>query len=181
MILSKKDKELLVIKLLNEGLKYKDVAKQAHVSPSDISKIKRKITGEETETEKSLSLTSKSFQLFLEKKSLVEVAILLDISKDETIKVYSDFLALHNVGKVAEILIKYIKNLPAFLKWFNYIKETKTTKSEVARAIENIKQMDTLTQKKEQLEKEIKSIEEERNSCLRHYEYIKREINREIN
>lgn len=50
------------------------------------------------EKEKSLSMPSKAFQLFLEKKGLVEVAISLEISKDETIKVYSDFLALHNLG-----------------------------------------------------------------------------------
>jgi transposase len=66
MILSKKEKEETVIKLLNDGLKFKDIAKQLHISLSDISKIKRKITGEETE--KPLSMPSKAFQLFLEKK-----------------------------------------------------------------------------------------------------------------
>jgi hypothetical protein len=80
MILRNMEKEELVIKLLNECLKYKDITKQAHVSLSDISKIKRKITCEEIE--KPLSIPSKSFQLFSKRKSLVEVAICLDISKD---------------------------------------------------------------------------------------------------
>jgi hypothetical protein len=71
-----------------------------------------------------LSLTSKAFHLFLKKKSLVEVAIILNIQKDEVIKAYSDFLVLHNMGKVARILKDNIKNLSIFLKWFNYIKKT---------------------------------------------------------
>ncbi len=31
MILNRKDKEELVIKLLNEGIDYKEIAKQAHI------------------------------------------------------------------------------------------------------------------------------------------------------
>jgi hypothetical protein len=128
MILGKKEKEEQVIKLLNEGFKFKDIAKQVHISLSDISKIKRKITGEEVEKENPLSLPSKAYQLFLEKKTLVEVAIMLDISKDETIKIYSDFLALHNMGKVATILKEHLNSLPVFLKWFNHIKQNKIRK-----------------------------------------------------
>jgi hypothetical protein len=90
-----------------------------------------------------LSLTSKAFQLFLEKKSLVEVAIILNIQKDEVIKVYSDFLVLHNMGKVAIILKDNIKNLSIFLKWFNYIKKNNARKSDLQKAIENINQIDT--------------------------------------
>ena len=151
MILSKKEKEETVIKLLNDGLKFKDIAKQLHISSSDISKIKRKITGEETE--KPLSMPSKAFQLFLEKKSLVEVAIILDISKDEILKIYSDFLALHNMGKVAAILKDNIKNLSVFVRWFNYIKENNVKKSDVDNAVANIINIKSLTQQKENLEK----------------------------
>lgn len=179
MILSKREKEELVIKLLNEGLKYKDIAKQAHVSLSDISKIKRKITGEEIE--KPLSVPSKAFQLFLEKKNLVEVAIMLDISKDDTMKIYSDFLVLHNMAKVATILKENINNLSVFLKWFNCIKVNNIRKSDISKAIENIRQIDALTHKKENLQKEVQLIEDETKSSLRHYEYVKREINSEIN
>jgi len=116
MILSKKEKEEQIVKLLYDGVKFKDIAKELHVSLSDISKIKRKITGEESEKEKTLSLTSKAFHLFLEKKSLVEVAIILNITKDEVIKVYSDFLVLHNMRKVAIILKYKVKKLSIFIK-----------------------------------------------------------------
>ena len=178
MILNKKEKEETVIKLLNDGLRFKDIAKQVHVSLSDISKIKRKMTGEEIEKEKPLSLTSKAFQLFLEKKRLVEVAIILDISKDETIKVYSDFLALHNMGRVANILKENIKNLSVFIKWFNYIKEKNVRKSDVDIAVANIMDIKSLTQQTANLEKEIQEIQEERLCYLKDFENIKREYYR---
>jgi uncharacterized protein YerC len=60
MILSKQEKEAMVVKLLNEGLTYKDISNHIHISLSNISKIKRKITGEEIEKEKPLSIHSQT-------------------------------------------------------------------------------------------------------------------------
>jgi hypothetical protein len=121
MILSKKEKEERVIKLLNDGLRFKDIAKQAHVSLSDISKIKRKITGEETPKElPQLSIASQSFQLFLDGKSLVKVAIILDISKDEVIHRYLDYLISKNMKDVVAILQEYKNNLSSFVPIFVY-------------------------------------------------------------
>jgi hypothetical protein len=88
---------------------------------------------------------------------------------------------LHNMGKVAAILKDNIKNLSVFVRWFNYIKENNVKKSDVDNAVANIINIKSLTQQKENLEKEVLSIQDERDQCLRHYEYIKREINREIN
>src|SRR4051794_20780527 len=105
MILSKREKEDMVTKLLNEGLRFKDIAKRAHISLSDISKIKRRVTGEATEVkEKSLSIASQTFQLFKEGNSLGDIAITLDISKDEVIQNYLDYLTLKNMKEVAFIL-----------------------------------------------------------------------------
>jgi transcriptional regulator len=86
LILNNKEKDELIIKLLNEGLSFKDIAKRVHVSLSDISKIKRKITGEEIEKERRpLSIHSQALQLFKEGNSLIDVAIFLDLPKDEVI------------------------------------------------------------------------------------------------
>ena len=49
MILNRQQKENLVIDLLNQGVSYPQIAKQAHVSFSDIKKIRMKATGEASE------------------------------------------------------------------------------------------------------------------------------------
>jgi hypothetical protein len=139
MILSKREKEDMVTKLLNEGLRFRDIAKQVHVSLSDISKIKRKITGEEgIEKEKPLlSIPSQAFQLFKEGKSLIDVAILLDLSKDNVIQNYLDYLTLKNMGKVAFILQEYKNNLSTFRSLFNYLKKNNIRWVDAKRAIDN--------------------------------------------
>jgi transposase len=138
MILSKREKEELVIKLLNEGLRFKDIAKRVHISLSDISKIKRKITDEVTEEkEKSLSIASQAFQLFKEGNSLVDVAIALDISKDEVIQNYLDYLTLKNMKEVAVILQEHKNELSTFLKLFNYLRKNNIKWNNVKQAFDN--------------------------------------------
>lgn len=134
----------------------------------------------EWQVPKQLSIPSQAFQLFEEGKILVEVAVILDIPKEEIIKIFLDYLALKNLNRVAVVLKANIKNLSVFIKWFNYINENNVKKSDVDRSIANVMDIKSLTQQKENLEKEIQSIEEERDRCLRHYQYIKREINREL-
>jgi hypothetical protein len=137
MILNKKEKEEIVIKLLNDGITFKEIAKRVHMSLSDISKIKRKITGEEIEKEKLLSIPSQAFQLFKEGKSLIDVAISLDLPKDEVIQNYLDYLTLKNMGKVASILQEHKNNLSIFLKLFNYLKKNNIKWNNIEQTIDN--------------------------------------------
>jgi transposase len=46
LLLSKKEKEKLVIKLANEGKTTREIAKEAHISLKDIGKIIHKVTGD---------------------------------------------------------------------------------------------------------------------------------------
>src|SRR4051794_23158749 len=101
MILSENEKEALVIELLNKGLAVRDIAKQVHVSFSYIQKVKAKITGETDEVDKEkikpLSVPSQAFKLFLEGKSVVQVAIGLDLPTDQALKIHSDYLVLRTM------------------------------------------------------------------------------------
>src|SRR6476646_10773345 len=136
MILSKQEKEEMVIKLLDEGITFKEIAKRVHLSLSDISRIKRKLTGEEIEKSRPpLSMPSQTFQLFKDGKSLIDVAIILDLPKDEVIQNYSDYLTLKNMGKVASILQEYKNNLSTFLSLFNYLKKNNILWMDAKRAI----------------------------------------------
>jgi hypothetical protein len=51
MILNRQQKENMVIDLLNQGISVPQIAKQAHVSFSDIKKIRMKLTGEVSEVQ----------------------------------------------------------------------------------------------------------------------------------
>ena len=50
MILDEQDKEAFVIDLLNKGHMAMEIAKQPHISFTDITKIKMRVTGDMLET-----------------------------------------------------------------------------------------------------------------------------------
>ncbi|MDQ6723465.1 MAG: hypothetical protein M3Z01_04280 [Thermoproteota archaeon] len=92
LLISRKEKEKLVITLAKEGKTIREIAKEVHISLKDIGKIIRKITGDDDIAEKeieeekekqkrikALSVYAQAFQMLKDKKSIVDVAINLDI------------------------------------------------------------------------------------------------------
>jgi transposase len=101
VLISRKEKEKLVIQLAHEGKTTREIAKQVHISLRDIGTIIRKETGDdkkedhiakekqkhdeqqkEKEKQKRLKFLSpyaRSFQMFKDKMPLEDVAIELDL------------------------------------------------------------------------------------------------------
>lgn len=104
MILTRQEKEQLVIKLASEGKPTKKIAQIAHISLGDIGKIIRRFTGEDTDYQnKSPSITSKAFQMFKDNKSRVAVAIALNLEADHVVTLYEDYMQLLNLDKLFTI------------------------------------------------------------------------------
>ena len=100
MLLSKKEKENLVIKLANEGKTTREIARDAHVSLKTIQQILNKVTGDD-EAEKEQKLKGKSeyvqaFKMFKDGLPLAYVAIELDIESSSVLCYYEDYLKLVN-------------------------------------------------------------------------------------
>ena len=103
MILSKREKELLVIKLALEGKSTIQIAEIVHISLKDIGTIKRRYTGEEedeVETDKHLSINSKAFKLLKENNSLVDVAIAINMEAWEVLDRFNEYLQLSSKYKL---------------------------------------------------------------------------------
>src|SRR6476659_3110839 len=113
MLISRKEKEKLVIQLAHEGKTTREIAKHVHISLRDIGTIIRKETGddelattekqkvdefkkekEKQERLKFLSPYAKSFQMFKDRKPLEDVAIELDLDTDTVLFYYKDYLGL---------------------------------------------------------------------------------------
>jgi hypothetical protein len=104
LILTRKEKEGLVIQLALQGKTIRQIAQVAHVSLKDIGTIIRRFTGEETEYQnKDPSLTSKAFQMFKGNKSRVEVAIALNLEADDVVTLFEDYLKLLNFDRLIAI------------------------------------------------------------------------------
>ncbi len=158
MILNKQQKEKMVIELLNQGINVPQIAKQAHVSFSDIKKIRMKSTGDiseepqEDQKKKPLSIPSQAFKLFLEGKSVVKVAIELDLPTDQVLKIHSDYMILQNMERASRVLTENRKNLDAYLGLFDFVNGNNIKVNDLNQAVHLAQNISNLRKEKSQLE-----------------------------
>ena len=145
LLLTRKQKEKLVIKLAKEGKTTREIAKELHISPKDIGKICRKVTGDEDpqieseklERHRNLSDCAKAFRMFMEHKNLPEVIVSLNIDVQTGEAYQYDYLRLMNMNKLVDIYNEIGPDFPIFLQLYNQIKEKGLDKQEIARLIQN--------------------------------------------
>ena len=129
MVLNRRDKELLVIKLHQEGKTIRDIASVAHMSFGDIGKIINRIDGDNddrVEAKIDIKNKSKATQaLFLLScgKRPIEVAVELDLTASEVHDIQEEYWVLNDVYELAFVYSKSKSYLPSFLKLFNCLKE----------------------------------------------------------
>jgi hypothetical protein len=123
--MTRQERERLVLDLYyNQGKTYRQIAKEARISPRDIGVILNKALEEKTEGSKEqqdndkaeqyqekkqrqLSLSSQAYKLFSDRKTPLEVAIALNLKESEATKFYKEYWKLkqlHNLKMVYEEL-----------------------------------------------------------------------------
>ena len=166
MILNRQQKENLVVDLLNQGISFPKIAKQAHVSFSGIKKIRMKATGDVSEEQegdqkkKPLSIPSQAFKLFLEGKSIVQVAIELDLPTDNIMKIHSDYLTLQNRQDIVSILDSNGNNLKGFLEILHHLKENRISIKDVKDIVDIKKEISDLKVERDRLDVDNFNAEE---------------------
>jgi transposase len=143
VLISRKEKENLVIQLAYEGKTTREIAKQVHISLRDIGSIIRKVTEgddaliekekqkkdtEEKEKEKQeqlkfLSSHVQSFQMFKDRKPLEDVAIEFDLDTDTVLYYYEDYLRLLKMGWLVGIYNDLKNDFPIFFCLYKRIKK----------------------------------------------------------
>jgi hypothetical protein len=124
-ILTRQERERLVLDLYNQGKTYREISKEARISPRDIGLILNKVIAEKTkeskeaikqqddnvkqnkQQEQHLSLSAQSYKLFSDRKTPLEVAIALNLRESEATKFYKEYWnlkQLHNLNMVYEEL-----------------------------------------------------------------------------
>jgi hypothetical protein len=125
-VLSKHDKEQLVIKLHQEGKTIRDIASAAHTSFSDIKKIIQSVNREIDDID--LSNKSKSTQalhLFKNGKKPIEVAIELDLPESEVYDLQQEFYALNQLYDLSLVFMELKHDIDPFIALFRILKKSK--------------------------------------------------------
>jgi hypothetical protein len=138
-ILTRQERERLVIVLYNQGKTYREISKAARISPRDIGVILNKAIEEKAEgskeeqdiinsknhnqeNEQRLSISAQAYKLFSDRKTPLEVAIALNLRESEATKFYKDYWKLkqrHNLTLIYEELkgdIEYFLKLQKLSK-----------------------------------------------------------------
>jgi hypothetical protein len=100
-IITRQERERLVLDLYRQGKTYREISKVARISPRDIGAILNKVLEEKTqgkeeqgdaeknqEQQHNMSISSKAYKLFSNRNTPLEVAIALNLRESEATKFY---------------------------------------------------------------------------------------------
>jgi transposase len=141
-ILTRQERERLVLALYNQGKTYREISKEARISPRDIGIILNKVMEEKNaeglkeerqqgnntdaennqEQHQQLSLSTQAYKLFSEGKTPLEVSIALNLNESEATKFYREcwkLKQLHNLNMVYE---EIKDDIASFLKLYKLSK-----------------------------------------------------------
>jgi plasmid maintenance system antidote protein VapI len=134
------EKKNLVIQFHEEGKTQREIAKTAHMSVRDISKIIRKIEG--ISEEKSVEI--QALDLFQQGKKPIEVAVELNLNALKTTKLYKDYLKLEGFHKVVLLYEEINDNLSLLLKLYYAIIQNGIKPNEIVNLIKNSNELANL-------------------------------------
>ncbi|MGH9987271.1 MAG: hypothetical protein ACRD8W_25275 [Nitrososphaeraceae archaeon] len=124
MVLTRSEKEELVLQLYEEGKTIREIAKEVHMSFGPIGNIIRRAAGDSNNGSNDKLTTSKeteALKLFQEGKKPIETAIILDISPDETEDLYLAYLRLVNLHNLVLIYKELKYQLPSLVKLYKIL------------------------------------------------------------
>jgi len=98
--MNRQEKQELVSRLYKEGKTMREIAKEVHMSFSDIGSITKKLNGNLEPKRKEISKESEALKLFRKGKNPVDVAISLDVSASKAAGIYKQFWKLRGLYKL---------------------------------------------------------------------------------
>jgi hypothetical protein len=123
-LLTRQEKEKLVIDLYNQGKTIREISKEVRISFRDIGVILRKESGEKEEKQdRKQSPSSQAYKLFSEDKTPIEVAIKLDLGESETTKYYEEYLNLNQMHELSTVHKEIGSDIVHFLELYRLSKK----------------------------------------------------------
>jgi hypothetical protein len=128
--LNQHQKKALVIQLYEQGKTIRQIAEVAHMSFKDIADVIKKHTGEDSDSvdKSKKSKDARVFELFLNGKQSIEVAIELDMSADEVEELHVQYWRLSKLDDLEDLYHEAKYSLSLLLQLFKILKNKRITK-----------------------------------------------------
>jgi hypothetical protein len=124
--MNKKQKEALVLALLGKGKTYREITREARVSPNTIKAIANK-----SGLDESTSISSRAFELYVERKTPIEVAIALNLEAEKAINYYHEYFMLLGITEFTKSYLQVKNILWPFVNLANLVQNARMGDSEV--------------------------------------------------
>ena len=129
--MDKKEKEALVLAMLEKGESYRTIAQRANVSPNTIKAIPNRAGLDET-----TSIHSRAFELYVQQKTPVEVAIALNLEAEKAINYYHQYFMLLGITEFTKAYLQ-VKDNP--LPFVDLVKLTQNSRMKDGEVVELLK------------------------------------------
>ena len=179
-ILSRALRDKKIIELYEEGYPVSEIVSRLHASPNTVTdRINQHNKSKEPPV---VSVRSQAFELFKSKTSLVDVAAKLDLSADETQRLYAEFQRLKGLDEYVMLNFKTEGDINYYLDFYKECQELKITPAiamealamaQSAASIE--RQRDSAAQELKEIQRSILNAKEIRNYLRKENEYLKSE------
>jgi hypothetical protein len=161
-MLTRQEKERLVIDLYNQGKTIREISKEVRISFRDIGAILRKESGKEQNEKQSLSPSTRAYSLFSEGKTPIEVAIALNLTESETTRFYEEYLNLNNMHELRMLHEEIGSDIVHFLELYKLSKDAYIKPKHVVNLLQMSNALPLLEQKYKKLRNEIDFLESEK-------------------
>src|SRR5215208_6438514 len=162
-MLSRQEKERLVIELYNQGKTIRDIAKEVRISFRDIGAILKKASGEMEEkqdTKESLSQSNKAYRLFSKGKTPIQVAITLNASEAETTKFYQEYWNLKQMHELRIVYEEIRADIVHFLKFYRLSKDAHMKPRQIINLLQIANNdLQSVEQRYKKLQRNVKDLE----------------------
>lgn len=129
VLLNKHQKKALVTELYKQGKTRRQIAEVVHMSFKDIADIINKYTGEDKQVNKpEKSKDSRAFELFLQGKQSVEVAIELDMPAKKVEELHVQYWRLSKLNDLEILYHETEYSLSLLLQLHNILRDKRITK-----------------------------------------------------
>jgi len=175
--LNRQEKEKLVLDLyFNQGKNYRQIAKEARISPREIKRILDK-DADDVQEETPMSVWAKAYKLFEEGKSPLEVAVALNIRADNVREFYKEFWDLKQVHDFNKMYFETGGHLAPILK-LNKMMNGAGYRVEAVVKLLRVANYDlpTLENEYERLKDQVNSLEAEKQTSVRIIDGYKTQI-----
>jgi hypothetical protein len=171
--MNKKQREPLVLAMLEKGESYRDIVQKAKVSPNTIKAISNRAGLDET-----TSISSRAFELYVQQKTPVEVAIALNLEAEKAVNYYHQYFMLLGITDFTRAYLQVKDNPWPFVTLVKLTQNSRMKDSEVVELLKIANgylprvrlECDRLKEEKKSLEAELNSLEAEKRNSVRIYQ-----------